>query len=61
MELQIHVLVGVMMSGLSLSVRSLSAVTHSGMSMEWILRVQMRRFERRVGPGLGLMSHREGV
>ena len=42
-----------MMSGLWLSVRSLSALTCSGVSMERVLRVQMRRFAGWVGPGLG--------
>ena len=51
-----HVSVGAMMSGLWLSVRSLSAVTRSGVSMERVLRVQMRKFEGRVGPGLGWIS-----
>ena len=55
-ELRIQVSVSVMMSGLWLSVKSLSAVTCSGVSMEWVLRVQMRRFEGRVGPGLGWIS-----
>ena len=53
--LRIHVSV-IAMSGLWLSVRSLSAVTCSGVSMERILRVQMRRFEGKVGPGLGWIS-----
>ena len=44
------------MSGLWLSVRSLSAVTYSGVSMERVLRVQMRRFAGLVGPGLGWIS-----
>ena len=60
-ELRIHVS-GSAMSGLWLSVRSLSSVTCSGVSMKWILRVQMRRFEGRVGPELGWMSpHRRIV
>ena len=42
-ELRIHVSVSAMMSGLWLSARSLSAVTCSGVSMERVLRVQMRR------------------
>ena len=42
-ELRIHVSVSAMMSGLWLSVRSLSVVTCSGMSMERVLRVQIRR------------------
>ena len=49
-ELRIHVSVSAMMSGLWLSVRSLS----SWVSMERVLREQMRRFEGRVGPGSGL-------
>ena len=57
-ELRIQVLVSAMMSRLWLSVRSLSAVSGSEVSIEWVLRVQMRRFEGRVGPGLGWMSHR---
>ena len=55
-ELQIHVSVSAMMSGLSLSVRSLSAVTCSGVSMERLLRVQMRRFAGWVGPALRCIS-----
>ena len=43
-ELRIHVSLSAMMSGLWLSVRSLSAVTCPGVSMELVLRVQMRRF-----------------
>ena len=58
-ELRIHVSVIAMMSGLWLSVGSLSAVTCSGVSMERVLRVQMRRFAGWVGPGLGWISHRE--
>ena len=54
-ELRIHVSVSAMMSGLWLSVRSLSAVTCSGVNMERVLRVQMRRFEGWMGPGLGWM------
>ena len=50
-ELRIHVSVSAMMSGLWLSVRSLSAVTCSGMSMVRVLRVEMRRFAGLVGPG----------
>ena len=42
-ELGIHVSVSALMSGLWLSVTSLSAVTCSGVSMELVLRVQMRR------------------
>ena len=52
-ELRIHVSVIAMMSGLWLSVRSLSAVTGSGVSMERVLRVQMKRCAGWVGPGLG--------
>ena len=52
-ELRIHVSVSEMMSGLWLSVRSLSAVTCLGVSMERVLKVQMRRFAGWVGPGLG--------
>ena len=55
MELRIHISVSAMMSGLWLAVRSLSAVRYSGVSMERVMRVQMRRFEARVGPGLGWM------
>ena len=51
-ELRIHVLVRAMMSGLWLSVRSLSAVTCSGVSTERVLRIQMRRFAGWVEPGL---------
>ena len=43
-ELRIPVSLNAMMSGLWLSVRSLSAVTCSGVSMELVLMVQMRRF-----------------
>ena len=46
-ELRIHVSVSAMMWGLWLSVRSLSAVTYSGVSMERVLRVQMRVQMRR--------------
>ena len=52
-ELRIHVSVSVMMAGLWLLVRSLSAVTCSGVSIERVLRLQMRRFAGWVGPGLG--------
>ena len=54
-ELRSHVLVSAM-SGFWLSVRSLSAVTCSGASMERLLRVQMMRFAGWVGPGLGWIS-----
>ena len=54
-ELRIHVSVSAMMSGLWLSVRSFSAVTCSGVSMERVLRMQMR-FAGWVGPGLGWIS-----
>ena len=61
-ELQIHVSVSAMMSGLWLSVRSLSAVTCSGVSIELVLKVQMRRFAGWVGPELGWISpHRSSV
>ena len=53
-ELRIHISVSAMMSGLWLSVRSLSAVTCSGVSMERVLRVQMRRFYRVGGTWIGL-------
>ena len=56
-ELRIHVSVSAMMSDLWLSVRSLSAVTCSGMSMERVLMVrevvQMSRFAGWVEPGMG--------
>ena len=55
-EIRSHVLVSAMMSGLWLSVSSLSAVTCSGVSIERVLRVQMRNFEGKVGPELGWMS-----
>ena len=55
-KLRIHVSVSAMMSGLWLSVRSLIAVTCSGVSMERVLRVQIRRFAGYVRPGLGWMS-----
>ena len=54
-ELPIHVAVSAMMSGLWLSVRSFSAVTCSGVSIERVLRVQMR-CAGWVGPGLGWIS-----
>ena len=54
-ELRIHGSVSAMTSSLWLSVRSLSAVTCSGVSMERVLSVQMRRFEGWMGPGLGWM------
>ena len=60
-ELRIQVSVSAMMSGLWLSERPLSAVTCSGVCIERVLRVQMRRFVGRVGPGLGWISHRESV
>ena len=60
-ELRIHVSVSVMMSGLWLSVRSLSAVICSGVSMEQLLRVQMRRFEGGRDLGWVECSHKEGV
>ena len=44
MELRIHISVSAIMSGLWLSVRSLSVVTCSGVSIERVLRMQMRRF-----------------
>ena len=52
-KLRIHVSASAMMSGLWLSVRSLNAVTCSEVSMEQVLRVQMRRFAGWVGPRLG--------
>ena len=52
-ELRIHVSVSAMMSLLWLSVRSLSAVTFSGVSIERVLRVEMRKFAGWMGPGLG--------
>ena len=55
-KLRIHVSVSAMMSGLLLSVRSLSAVTCSGVSMERMLRAQMMRFAGWVGPGLCWIS-----
>ena len=55
-ELRIHVSVIAMMSDLWLPVRSLSEVTCSGVSMERVLRVQMRRFAGWVGPGLRWIS-----
>ena len=55
-ELGIHVSVSAMLSGLWLSVRSLSAVICQGVSMKRVLMVQMRRFECRVGTGLTWMS-----
>ena len=55
-ELRIHVSVIAMMSGLWLSVRSLSTETCSGVSMERVLRVQMMRFAGWVGPELGWIS-----
>ena len=45
-----------MMSGFWLLMRSLSDITSSGVSMERVLRVQMRRIEEMVGPGFGSMS-----
>ena len=48
-ELRIHVLVSAMISGLWLSLRSSCAVTFSGVSMERLLRVQIRKFEGRNG------------
>ena len=56
MELRIHVSVSAMMSRLWLSIRSLSAVTCSGVSMERVLRVQMRRFAGWVGPSLRFIT-----
>ena len=56
-ELRIHVSVSAMMSGLWLSLRSLSSVTCSGGSMERVFKVQMRGFAGWVGPGLGRISH----
>ena len=54
-KLRIHLSVSVMMSGLWLSVRSLNAVTCSGVSMERVLRVSMR-FSGWVGSEWGWMS-----
>ena len=54
-EPRIHVSVSTMMSGLWLSVRSLSAVTSSGVSMERVLRVQIS-LRGRVGPEFGWIS-----
>ena len=51
-ELQIHVSVSAMMSGLWLSVKSLCAVTCSWVSMKLVLRVQMRRFAGWLESGL---------
>ena len=51
-ELRIQVSVSAMMSGLWLFVRLLCAVTCSGMNMERVLRVQMKRFAGWVEPGL---------
>ena len=59
-ELRIHVSVSAMISGLWLSVRSLSAVTCSGVSLERELRVQMRRFAGWVGPGFVWISPQRG-
>ena len=56
MELRIRVAVSAMMSDLLLPVRSLSAVTCSGVSLERVLREQMRGFAGWVGPGLGWIS-----
>ena len=53
MELRINFSVSAMMSDLWLSVKSLSAVTFSVVSIERVLRVQMWRFTGWVGPGLG--------
>ena len=60
-ELRIHVSVSAMMLGLWLSVRPLSAITCSVVSMKRVLRVQMRRFAGWVGPELGWISLREAV
>ena len=59
LELRIFVPVSAMMSGLWLSVRSLSAVTSTGVSMKRVLRVYIR-FEK-MGPGLGWMSPQRSV
>ena len=45
-ELRIHVSVTTIMSDFRLSVSSLSVVKCSGVSMERVLRMQMRRFVR---------------
>ena len=55
-ELRLHVSVSAMMSSSWFSVRSLNALTCSEVSMERVLRVQMRRFTEWVGPGLGSIS-----
>ena len=55
-KLRIHVSVSAMMSRLWLSVRSLSAVTCSGVSTERVSRVQMKRFAWWMGPGLSWIS-----
>ena len=60
-ELRIHVSVSAMMSGLWLSVRSLSAVTCSWVIMERVLRVQMRRFAAWLGPGFGWISPQRSI
>ena len=52
-ELRIHVLVSAMMSGLWLSVRSLSAVTCSGVEHGASIEGADERFAGWVGPGLG--------
>ena len=54
-ELRTHVSVSAMMSGLWLLVRSLSAVACSGVSIERVLRVQMRRFCRVSVTWIGLV------
>ena len=59
MELRIHVSVSAMTSGLWVSVRSLSAVTCSGVSMKWLLREQMRRCEGKVGPEFDVPTNKE--
>ena len=60
-ELRIRVSVSAMMSGLWLSVRSLSVVTCSGVSMARVLRVQMRRFAGWMGPGLRGISPQRSI
>ena len=60
-ELRIQVSASAMISALWLLVRSLSTIICSGVSMERVLTVQMRKFERRVGPVLGWMSPQRSV
>ena len=60
-ELRIDDSVSAMMSGLWLSVRSLSAVTCPWVSMERVLKVQMRSVAGWVGPDWVEYTHREAV